>query len=90
MYNNKQVLQGGLGSVETKDIDEIDYLKVIPEQSRHILYGEQLQSPILGNYYKISDETKRYIEPTVLDNSLTHVSYKLSFKGYYLTLITFL
>lgn len=90
MYDNKQVLQGGLGSVETKDVDKTDYLKIIPEQSRHILYGEQLQSPILGNYYKVSDETKHYIEPTVLDNSLTHVSYKLSFKGYYLTLITFL
>nr|XP_050846141.1 WD repeat-containing protein on Y chromosome isoform X1 [Vespula vulgaris] len=72
-FTTMKVLQGGLGSVETKDIDEIDYLKVIPEQSRHILYGEQLQSPILGNYYKISDETKRYIEPTVLDNSLTHI-----------------
>ncbi|XP_046815733.1 WD repeat-containing protein on Y chromosome [Vespa crabro] len=89
-FTTMKVLQGGLGSVEIKDVDETDYLKIIPEQSRHILYGEQLRSPILGNYYKVSDETKHYIEPTVLDNSLTHVSYKLSFKGHYLSLITFL
>ncbi|XP_035738138.1 WD repeat-containing protein on Y chromosome-like [Vespa mandarinia] len=89
-FTTMKVLQGGLGSVEIKDVDETDYLKIIPEQSRHILYGEQLQSPILGNYYKVSDETKHYIEPTVLDNSLTHVSYKLNFKGHYLSLITFL
>ncbi|KAL2715937.1 WD repeat-containing protein on Y chromosome [Vespula squamosa] len=71
-FTTMKVLQGGLGSVETKDVDETDYLKIIPEQSRHILYGEPLQSPILGNYYKVSDET-RHIEPTVLDNSLTHI-----------------
>ncbi|XP_043502264.1 WD repeat-containing protein on Y chromosome [Polistes fuscatus] len=68
-----KVLQGGLGSVEAKDVDETDYLKEIPEEGRLILYGIQLQSPILGNYLKVSDKTKRYIEPIILDNSLTHI-----------------
>lgn len=52
-------------------------MKEIPEESRHTLYGKRLQSPILGNYYKVFDDKRHYIGPAILDTSLTHVSYKL-------------
>ncbi|KAK2585795.1 hypothetical protein KPH14_010400 [Odynerus spinipes] len=73
-FTTMKVLQGGLGSIETKDIsDEMDNLKEIPEQSKHTLYGKRLQSPILGNYYKVSEGVRHYIGPAILDNSLTHI-----------------
>ncbi|KAI4497186.1 hypothetical protein M0802_007670 [Mischocyttarus mexicanus] len=72
-FTTTKVLQGGLGSVEAKDVDETDYLKEIPDEGKLMLYGIQLQGPILGNYLKVSDKAKHYVEPIILDNSLTHI-----------------
>lgn len=45
--------------------------------SRTFIYGKSLTAPILGSFVPVPDVPKKYVEPTVLDTSLSHVSTSL-------------
>ncbi|XP_054004109.1 WD repeat-containing protein on Y chromosome-like isoform X2 [Hylaeus anthracinus] len=37
------------------------------------IYGKSLRPPILGSFYRVPDISKKYIEPTILDTSLSYI-----------------
>ncbi|XP_076670296.1 uncharacterized protein LOC143369796 [Andrena cerasifolii] len=41
--------------------------------SQTFIYGKSLTTPILGSFVPVSDVPKKYVEPTVLDTSLSHI-----------------
>lgn len=54
--------------------EEIDIPKENLEEERHILYGKQLDSSVIQNYYKSQLPSKTYQEHFKLDNTLPYVS----------------
>ncbi|XP_076181928.1 uncharacterized protein LOC143154048 [Ptiloglossa arizonensis] len=50
--------------------------------SSTILYGESLKAPILGHSYRVPDIPKKYIEPTILDTSLSYIPVYAHLKTY--------
>lgn len=74
-WNDAKVLRGGMRQVLIEiEEEEIDIPKEILEEERHMLYGKELDSSVLENYYKSQLPEKMYQKSLRLDNTLPYVS----------------
>ncbi|XP_029678080.1 WD repeat-containing protein on Y chromosome [Formica exsecta] len=73
-FTTLKVLHGGMTRVQTEiEEEEIDIPKENLEEERHILYGKQLDSSVIENYYKSQLPSKTYQEHFKLDNTLPYI-----------------
>lgn len=66
----------------SNDLNDWDLNGIRNEVSSASIYGDGLESPILGSSFRVPDIPKRYIEPIALDTSLPYVSMSLSITWY--------
>lgn len=66
----------------SNDLNDSDLHGIRKEVSSASIYGNGLESPILGSSFRVPDIPKRYIEPIALDTSLPYVSMSLSITWY--------
>lgn len=75
LWDDVKVLHGGMRQVPIEmEEKEIDIPKEILEEERHLLYGKELDSFVLENYYKTQLPERTYQKCLRLDNTLPYVS----------------
>ncbi|XP_012236496.2 uncharacterized protein LOC105680272 [Bombus impatiens] len=66
----------------SNDLNDSDLHGIRKEVSSASIYGNGLESPILGSSFRVPDIPKRYIEPIALDTSLPYIPVYMHLKTY--------
>ncbi|XP_063983185.1 WD repeat-containing protein on Y chromosome [Diachasmimorpha longicaudata] len=67
-----KVFEGGYVGAKIEDFEEMESMKEVPDHERHLLYGDRLKEPILGQSYKPGPRFKIDEKPK-LDNTLPYI-----------------
>ncbi|XP_028982217.1 WD repeat-containing protein on Y chromosome [Diachasma alloeum] len=67
-----KVFEGGYVGAKIEDFEEMESMKEVPDHERHLLYGQRLEEPILGQSYSPGPRPKVDEKPK-LDNTLAYI-----------------